>query len=206
MNQNKITKDQKNTASKKKSQEIKAGNFWILRISGIIFLVTNLITVVEMINVNFSSFVYVMTNEGSFWSIFFIFTAILYTTSFLHAIMATGTAAIFGGKNNYTQSVWNCQIIAIITLALYASLQILTGYDSTNPEESETLFILVTTLIMEIFFAVITFFCLKDLPEFSWKNILPRDPNSKLCLKVYLIMLALVEAGSFIYANIVIHR
>ena len=191
---------------KTKTSEMKFSTSWVFRIAGIIFLVANLITVVEMINVNFTSFVYIMQNNNVFWSIFFIFTALLYTTSFLNAIMATGTAAIFAGKNNYTQSVWNSQITAVITLALYTTLQIITGYDASNPEEAETLFILVTTLVIEIFFAVITFFCLRELPDFKWKNILPKDPNSKLCLKVYLIMLALVETGCFIYANIIINR
>ena len=84
---------------------------------------------------------------------------------------------------------------------MYAGLQIIHGYDTINPEEAETLFILVTTLVMEIFFATIAFFCLKELQNFSWRDIRPKDPNSKLCIKVYRVMLALVEIGCFIYAN-----
>lgn len=187
--------------------EMQKSTSWIFRIAGIIFFVANMITVVEMLQVNISTFMFIMdeNSENSGWNVFFILTAFLYTTSFLCAIMATGTAAIFGGKNNYTQSVYNSQIVAVISLALYAGLQIITR-DNSNPEESETLFILATTLIMEIFFAVISFFCLKELPNFKWKNILPKDPNSKLCLKVYLVMLALVETGCFIYANKVLNQ
>lgn len=187
--------------------EMQKSTSWIFRIAGIIFFVANMITVVEMLNVNILSFMFIMdeNSENSGWNVFFILTALLYTTSFLCAIMATGTAAIFGGKNNYTQSVYNSQIVAVISLALYAGLQIITR-DNSNPEESETLFILATTLIMEIFFAVISFFCLKELPNFKWKNILPKDPNSKLCLKVYLVMLALVETGCFIYANKILNQ
>lgn len=187
--------------------EMQKSTSWIFRIAGIIFFVANMITVVEMLQVNISTFMFIMdeNSENSGWNVFFILTTLLYTTSFLCAIMATGTAAIFGGKNNYTQSVYNSQIVAVISLALYAGLQIITR-DNSNPEESETLFILATTLIMEIFFAVISFFCLKELPNFKWKNILPKDPNSKLCLKVYLVMLALVETGCFIYANKVLNQ
>lgn len=187
--------------------EMQKSTSWIFRIAGIIFFVANMITVVEMLQVNISTFMFIMdeNSENSGWNVFFILTALLYTTSFLCAIMATGTSAIFGGKNNYTQSVYNSQIVAVISLALYAGLQIITR-DNSNPEESETLFILATTLIMEIFFAVISFFCLKELPNFKWKNILPKDPNSKLCLKVYLVMLALVEIGCFIYANKVLNQ
>ena len=88
---------------------------WIFRISGIIFFVANMITVVEMMQVNTSTYMYII-NEGQIvWNIFFLFTAILYTTSFLLAIISSGTAALFGGKNNYTQSVWNTQIVAIVT-------------------------------------------------------------------------------------------
>lgn len=187
--------------------EMQKSTSWIFRIAGIIFFVANMITVVEMLQVNLTTFMFIMDEnlENSGWNVFFILTALLYTTSFLCAIMATGTAAIFGGKNNYTQSVYNSQIVAVTSLALYAGLQIITR-DNSNPEESETLFILATTLIMEIFFAVISFFCLKELPSFKWKNILPKDPNSKLCLKVYLVMLALVEIGCFIYANKVLNQ
>lgn len=187
--------------------EMQKSTSWIFRIAGIIFFVANMITVVEMLQVNLSTFMFIMdeNSENSGWNVFFILTALLYTTSFLCAIMATGTAAIFGGKNNYTQSVYNSQIVAVTSLALYAGLQIITR-DNANPEESETLFILATTLIMEIFFAVISFFCLKELPSFKWKNILPKDPNSKLCLKVYLVMLALVEIGCFIYANKILNQ
>ena len=55
-----------------------------------------------------------------------------------------------------------------------------------NPLFAEEMFLLV---------------CLKELPDFSFKDIRPKDPNSKLCLKVYLIMLALMETGCFIWAN-----
>jgi len=181
--------------------EMGRNSSWIFRISGIIFFVANMITVVEMMQVNTSTYMYIINEGQVVRNIFFLFTAILYTTSFLFAIISSGTAALFGGKSNYTQSVWNTQIVAIVTLAMYAGLQIITGYDKNNQEEAETLFILVTTLVMEIFFATIAFFCLKELPNFSWRDIRPKDPNSKLCIKVYLVMLALVEIGCFIYAN-----
>ncbi len=186
--------------------EMGGGTSWIFRISGIIFFVATLITVVEMLQVNTSSFMFIMKNEPSAWNLFFILTAVLYTTSFINAVLATGTAAIFGGRNNYTQSVWNCQMFSIVCLSLYASAQILTGYDGNNPEEAETMFILATSLVMEIFFAVISFFCLREVPMFKWRDIRPKDQNSKLCMKVYILMLALIEAGCFLYANRMLNR
>ena len=85
--------------------EMGRNSSWIFRISGIIFFVANMITVVEMMQVNTSTYMYIINEGQVVWNIFFLFTAILYTTSFMLAIISSGTAALFGGKTNYTQSV-----------------------------------------------------------------------------------------------------
>ncbi|MCR5400618.1 MAG: hypothetical protein K6E78_03375 [Treponema sp.] len=167
----------------------------VLRLSGIIFFIVTLIFVVEVLQVNFSTFAYIMDKGEKKWSFFFIISSLLYTSQFLFSLFATGTAAIFAGKNGYTQSVWNCQIYSVVMLALYTSLQLITGL------ESEMQFILVTSIVMQLIYAVIILVCLKEVPEFSFKDIRPKDPNSKLCLRVYLIMLTLMEIGCFIWAN-----
>ena len=190
-------KDQKSQKNPVNSENnpLKKTTALVLRLAGILFFIVTLIFVVEVLQVNFSTFAYIMDAGEKFWNFFFIISALLYTTSFLFSLFSTGTAAIFAGKNGYTQSVWNCQIYSIVTLALYTSLQLFTGI------ESEMQFILVTSIVMEAIFSIIVLVCLKEFPDFSFKDIRPKDPNSKLCLKVYLIMLALMETGCFIWAN-----
>lgn len=200
----KPSKNSSNIPSLKKQTSI------ILRVAGIIFFIANLMFVLEVLQVNFSTFAFIMDQgtelgmeqgvaaEGASpkgWNFFFLFSAILYTTSFLFALFSTGTASIYGGKNGFTQSVWNCQIYSTVTLALYTSLQILTGL------EPEMQFILVTSILMQVIFAVIVLVCLKELTDFSWKDIRPKDQNSKLCIRVWLIMLVLIEVACFIWAN-----
>ena len=58
----------------------------IFRIAGIIFFIVNMLSVLEMFNVNISTFMYIITEDSRGWSIFFIVTALLYTTYFLFAL------------------------------------------------------------------------------------------------------------------------
>ena len=167
----------------------------IFRIAGIIFFIVNMLSVLEMFNVNISTFMYIITEDSRGWSIFFIVTALLYTTYFLFALFSTGTAALFGGKNGFTQSVWNCSVYSLVALSAYTSMEIITGI------EQEEQFFLVQSIIMQLFFSIIMLVCLKEEKTFFWKNILPVDENSRLSLKVYAIMLALIEISSFFIAH-----
>lgn len=168
----------------------------IFRVSGILFFIITLANVLEIFDVNISSFYFLLEQENTFWGVFLIFESILYTTSFLFSLFATGTAALFAGKNGFSQSVWNCSVYSVVTLAIYTIIQIFTGI------ESEIQFFLVQSIIMQILFMIIVFVCLKEESEFSAKNIIPSDTNSKLCLKIYAIMLLIFEIASFILANI----
>lgn len=171
----------------------------IFRVTGILFFIINMMSVIEMISVNFSTFLYIASDESTrFWSIFFLITSFFYTAYFLFAIFGTGTAAIFAGKNGYTQSVWNCAVYSVVFLSMYTSLQLITGVESSDEQ-----FFLIQSIIMNLIFLTIIFFCLKEEKDFSWKNILPTDPNSKHCLKVFLIMLFIVEAAIFLYSHFI---
>lgn len=167
----------------------------IFRAAGILFFIITMLSVIEMFSTNIAAFMYIITEDNRIQSIFFIAAALLYTTSFLFALFATGTAALFGGKNGFTQSVWNCSVYSLVTLSLYATMEISAGI------EADGQFFLLQSILMQLFFSIIALVCLKEEDSFAWKNILPLDANSKLCLKVYALMLALIEILSFFLAH-----
>lgn len=159
-----------------------------------------MLSVVDVFFINIEAFSYVINEDSRIWSLYCILVGFIYTTSFLFSLFATGTAAMFGGKNGFKQSVWNCSIYSLVSLSIYTSLQISTGI------ESEIQFFLVQSIIMQILFTIIIFVCLRENKEFMWKNILPRDSNTKLCLKVYLIMFIIFELISFIATHISLNQ
>lgn len=167
----------------------------IFRVTGILFFVMTISMVLRVFDINIGTFSYIINSDDRAWSIFFLFQSLLHTTYFLFAIFATGTAAIFAGKNNWTQSVWNCAVYALIAVSIYTSLEIITGI------QEEEQFFLSLSIMSQLFFTIIIFVCLKEESEFLWKNILPTDANSKICLKAYIIMLVLVETASFFLAH-----
>lgn len=167
----------------------------VFRAAGILFFIVSMLSVIEMFSTNISAFMYIITEDNRAQSIFLIAAALLYTTSFLFALFSTGTAALFGGRNGFTQSVWNCSVYSLVTLSLYATMEISAGI------EADGQFFLLQSILMQLFFSVIALVCLREEQSFAWKNILPLDANSKLCLKVYAIMLALIEITSFFLAH-----
>lgn len=168
----------------------------IFRVTGIIFFVVSFMWVVQVLDTGISAFEFIINGEDRALTVYQFIISLIYTTAFLFAIFATGTAALFGGKNGFTQSVWNCAVYALVLLSIYTSCRIMGGV------QVEEQFRLSQSIIMQLFFCIIIFVCLREEDEFSFKNILPQDQNTKLCLKVYGIMLLLFELTFFLMSHI----
>ncbi len=174
---------------------------FFLRISGIIAFVACVALCLEMLLRNVESWIFMITASSNGWGIFYIFTAFLFTSFFFLAAFSSGTAALFAGQGGYVQSVWNCGIYALVCVSLFASLQLFTGL---TEDDVQIFIVSVISIVSLLVFNAIVFFCLKDEEDFSWKKIAPADSNTKLCLKVYILMTVVTEIATFIYAHKVI--
>lgn len=172
-----------------------------LRIVGIVAFIACVSLCLEMLLRNVESWIFMITASSNVWGIFYIFTAFLFTSFFFLAAFSSGTAALFAGQGGYVQSVWNCGIYALICVALFASLQLFTGL---TEDDVQIFIISVVSIVCLIVFNAIVFFCLKEEETFYWKKIAPTDENTKLCLKVYILMTVVTEIATFIYAHKVI--
>ena len=117
------------------------------------------------------------------------------------SLFSCGTAAIFAGSGGYTQSVWNCGINALVCVSLFVMLQTFTGITEDD------LFIMnlsEVSIFLLILYNVVVFFTLKGEKDFYWKNLFFQDNASKLCLKVYVIMIFVSEIACFLYAHKII--
>ena len=170
----------------------------ILRLTGILFFVPALSVSLPVLARNLDSFAFFIASPDLGWGLFYIFTAFLLLSFFLFALFSTGTAAIFAGSQGYTQSVWNCGIYSLFSLALFTSILLLTGI---THEEEEILLICEISLLLLLLYNTLLFFCLKKEEGFYWKNLLSKDSNSILCIKVYLGLLLVIEVASFLYAH-----
>lgn len=170
----------------------------VLRICGIFFFMLALAAALPALSRNLDSFAFFIASPDLGWGLFYLFTGFLICSFFLFALFSTGLAAIFAGGQGYTQSVWNCGIYSLFCIALFTSLLIFTGI---TPEDEAILFICEIALICLITYNTIVFFCMKKQESFYWKNLFSKDPQSKLCLKVYLFMLCIIEIGSFLLAH-----
>lgn len=147
---------------------------------------------------NIDSFAFFVASPDLGWGLFYVFTGFLLCTFLLFALFSTGTAAIFAGGQGYTQSVWNCGIYSLVSVALFTTILILTG---VTDEEQEILLVCEIALLAVILYDAIVFFCLRKEESFYWKNLIPGDPNTKLCLKVYALMAAVIEIASFLISH-----
>lgn len=147
---------------------------------------------------NIDSFAFFVASPDLGWGLFYVFTGFLLCTFLLFALFSTGTAAIFAGGQGYTQSVWNCGIYSLVSVALFTTILILTG---VTDEEQEILLVCEIALLAVILYDAIIFFCLRKEESFYWKNLIPGDPNTKLCLKVYALMAAVIEIASFLISH-----
>lgn len=147
---------------------------------------------------NIDSFAFFVASPDLGWGLFYVFTGFLLCTFLLFALFSTGTAAIFAGGQGYTQSVWNCGIYSLVSVALFTTILILTG---VTDEEQEILLVCEIALLAVILYDAVVFFCLRKEESFYWKNLIPGDPNTKLCLKVYALMAAVIEIASFLISH-----
>lgn len=147
---------------------------------------------------NIDSFAFFVASPDLGWGLFYVFTGFLLCTFFLFALFSTGTAAIFAGGQGYTQSVWNCGIYSLVSIALFTTILLLTGI---TEDEQEILLVCEIALMALILYNTIVFFCLRKEENFYWKNLLPSDTNTKLCLKVYALMIAIIEIASFLISH-----
>lgn len=147
---------------------------------------------------NIDSFAFFVASPDLGWGLFYVFTGFLLCTFFLFALFSTGTAAIFAGGQGYTQSVWNCGIYSLVSVAFFTTLLLLTGI---TEDEQEILLVCEIALMALILYNAIVFFCLHKEENFYWKNLLPADPNTKLCLKIYALMIAIIEIASFLISH-----
>lgn len=169
-----------------------------LRISGIVFFMFTLAAAIPVLARNIDSFAFFVASPDLGWGLFYVFTGFLLCSFFLFALFSTGTAAIFAGGQGYTQSVWNCGIYSLFCVGLFTTILLLTG---VTEEEQEILLVCEIALLAVILYNAIIFFCLRKEEEFYWKNLMPADSNSKLCLKVYALMIAVIEAASFLISH-----
>lgn len=169
-----------------------------LRISGIVFFMLTLAAAIPVIARNIDSFAFFVASPDLGWGLFYVFTGFLLCTFLLFALFSTGTAAIFAGGQGYTQSVWNCGIYSLVSVALFTTILILTG---VTDEEQEILLVCEIALLAVILYDAVVFFCLRKEESFYWKNLIPCDPNTKLCLKVYTLMAAVIEIASFLISH-----
>lgn len=169
-----------------------------LRIFGIVFFMFALAVAIPVLARNIDSFAFFVASPDLGWGLFYVFTGFLLCTFFLFALFSTGTAAIFAGGQGYTQSVWNCGIYSLVSVALFTSLLLFTGI---TEDEQEILLVCEIALMALILYNAIIFFCLRKEENFYWKNLLPIDASTKLCLKVYALMIAIIEIASFLISH-----
>lgn len=144
------------------------------------------------------SFVFFISSPDLGWGLFYVFTAFLFASFFFFALFSAGTAAIFGGNGGYIQSVWNCGIYALVLISAFTGLQFMTG---VTEDDAIIMTASEAAVFLLILYNAILYLALKKGNDFYWKNILPKDTNTKLCIKVYGLMILVLEVGSFLYAN-----
>ena len=185
----------------------------ILRITGIVFFMLTLSVSLIMIGRTVESFAFFVTSEDLGWGLFYVFTSFIFVTFFLFSLFSTGTSAIFAGSGGYVQSVWNCGIYSLVCVSLFTGLQFITGVTEGDVQivtASEiSIFILFYSnginwfccIFILLLYNLIIFLCFRTEKDFMWKNIIPRDSNTKLCIKVYGLMILIIETGCFLYAH-----
>lgn len=173
----------------------------LLRIAGIVFFMLSLSVSLPVLARTAESYAFLISEPQTGWGLFYVFTSFLLLTFFFMSLFSCGTAAIFAGSGGYTQSVWNCGINALVCVSLFVMLQTFTGITEDD------LFIMnlsEVSIFLLILYNVVVFFTLKGEKDFYWKNLFFQDNASKLCLKVYVIMIFVSEIACFLYAHKII--
>lgn len=173
-------------------------NKTLLRISGIIFFVAALTMAMPVFQRSLDSFAFFIASPSVGWGLYYVLTACIFMTFLIFALFSTGTAAIFAGSAGYVQSVWNCGIYSLFALGLFTTQMLILGF---SEEELFLLQMCLISLAAMIVYDVLIYFSLRKEEGFYWKNLLTADSNTKLCLKVFVLMLAVVEVIAFLYAH-----
>ena len=171
---------------------------FLFRLIGILAFIAVVSTALLLLEQNISSFIFFVAAESTGWGLFYVVTSAVLVSAFLFALFSAGTAAIFAGTAGYVQSVWNTGMYALFCSGLYSSSQLLTGI---SHDDEEIFFLSLIFICGLLIYNFLTFICLKKEEGFSVKNLPAFDSNTKLCLKVYGVMLAVIEAGCFLYAH-----
>ncbi len=169
-----------------------------LRIGGIIFFMAALSVFLEMISRTIASWVFFISSPGLGWGLFYVLTAFLFASFFFLALFSCGTAALFAGTGGYTQSVWNCGVYALFCVSLFATLLLVTGI---TEDDVAIFYMSVISIVALLAYNALVFVCLRKDGSFYWKNLVPADANTRLCLKVYALMIVVLEVACFLYAN-----
>lgn len=173
-------------------------NSFLFRLTGILFFIAVVSTALIVLEQNISSFIFFIASESTAWGLYFVFTSAVLVSAFLFALFSSGTAAIFAGTGGYVQSVWNTGMYALFCTGLYSTSQLVTGI---THDDEEIFFLSLIFICVLLIYNFLMFIWLKKEEGFYVKNLLSSDSNNKLCLKVYGVMLGLIEAGCFLYAH-----
>lgn len=173
-------------------------NKLLLRISGIIFFGATLAMAMPVFSRNLDSYAFFISCPDVGWGLYYVLTAVIFTAFFFFTLFSTGTAAIFAGSGGYVQSVWNCGIYGLFCIGFFTSQLLFFGIDH---EEEYLLMLCIASVFGLILYNVLIYFALRKEETFSYKNIFSVDSNSKLCFKVFGLMMAVVEIGAFLYAH-----
>ena len=180
---------------------------FLFRLSGILFFVAVVSTALIVLEQNISSFIFFIASESTAWGLYFVFSSAVLVSAFLFALFSSGTAAIFAGTGGYVQSVWNTGMYALFCTGLYSTSQLVTGITHDDAKglmysgSSLIFFLSLIFICVLLVYNLFLFILLKKEEGFYVKNLLSLDSNTKLCLKVYGVMLGLIEAGCFLYAH-----
>ncbi len=184
---------------------MREANSIILRISGVVFLLMALLSIVEMLGLDIGVFAFIMNDDSVPWKIYFLFLGVIFTVHVISSLLSCCTALIFGGKSGYIQGEWNFSVLSLVSLALYVSANYIgMKVDGISQVPEEMQFTYLVWIATRAAFAIIVFVCCEKEKEFSWKNILPVDNHSRLCAKLTVGFTVAILAGAFIYAKFAI--
>lgn len=170
----------------------------ILRVTGIIVFMLVLSVFLETIERSIQSFAFFISSPELGWGLFYVFTSIVFATFFLFALFSSALSAIFAGKKEFINASWSSALLALFSVSFFATVTLITGVEDSD---KTILTLSEAAIFLLILYSLVLFLCYRKEEGFFWANIFSRDKNFFMCIKVYLIMLAVLEAASFLYAH-----
>ena len=74
---------------------MREANSIILRISGVVFLLMALLSIVEMLGLDIGVFAFIMNDDSVPWKIYFLFLGVIFTVHVVSSLLSCCTALIF---------------------------------------------------------------------------------------------------------------